>query len=102
MKIEITARLYKIEPPKQAKNGSSYYQKIVLLKVAPTNDLGEKIGQDQYYEVCGFSKTPVVTDPSLQKGDKVKATCYLNGKEEVSNNEIYYTLQLSLKDIVKL
>lgn len=102
MKIEIIARVYSMQPPKEAKNGT-YYQKFVLLKAAPTNDLQEKIGQDQKYEITAFSKTHAVIDPSIKVNDKVKAIVWLNGKEEWSGGkDVYYTLQLSLKEIAKL
>jgi hypothetical protein len=90
----------KVDLPQNTKDNQFRFQTIVLKKPGYTDEFGEKIGKDDLLE-CKVWNDKIEQMPVLKAGDKVKAVLNLNGRQGLdrNNSEIYYTLNLSIKNI---
>jgi|GEM_PF-4124678 len=90
----------RVDPPQYTQDNQFRFKTIVLKKPGFTDEFGDKIGKDDLFE-CKVWNDRIEQLPVLKKGDKVKAMLNLSGREVLDRNtsEIYYTMNLNIKQI---
>lgn len=102
VKIEIKGFVDRISKPVKTKSGK-YLQKIVMRQPAFTNQFGETVGKDNFFELLDFRENEGDFPERMRLlKSKVKATAYLNGIENVSNSEIFYNTMIRLKELEQI
>ena len=90
----------KISPVDETKKNKKKFVSLILKKNAPTDELGDKIGEDDLLCVTVWEKQFDQLE-GLKKGDKVTAQLWMNCSEKLDQNssKLYYSVGFSLKSI---
>lgn len=90
-----------ISPIETAKSGTKFVN-IVIRKPARMNEFGEKIGNDDIFNVQVYNNK-IEEIPKLHKGDKIEIKMSLSGSEHLDqNSKIFYRMSLTEWAIEKL
>lgn len=120
-KVEIKGYLVKAFKPEVFENkkseGQTTVQRIVIQEPSRKDDFGDPMGPDSLHEIRvmnrnlekipadvrkAFDDYPLMTSLDVDTKPKVKATCYLNGREVTKDDKTFYTTELSLADLQTL
>lgn len=83
----------------ETKKNRKKYVDVILRRVAPKDELGDPIGEDDLFRVTVWEKDFHKMN-GINKGDRVLAQLYVNGREQLdSNSKIYYSVSFTLKSI---
>lgn len=100
----IPSHTYVVESCSDIKNKNGYnFRKLVLIKPAPENEIGEKMGKDDVYQVTAWNKDAEEI-PALRKGSKIEGVLVLKGKAELDRKDgsMHYSVLLSIQRIKKI
>ena len=104
MKIKLKALVQSVSEKKTTEKNTEYV-KILVMVPGYKDDWGDKVGEDEFYEVAAFGKQVDLVPKELigneidpDKGQlKVVLDCYLNSrKTETEDKKVFYNLNLSL------
>lgn len=84
------------------KNGFSF-RRLVLVKPAPENEIGDKMGKDDVFQVTAWNKDAEEI-PALRKGSKIEGVLAMKGKAELDRKDgsTHYSVLLSIQRIKKV
>ena len=89
MKIEIKGFLHEIEKERtvSGKNGDTRIKDLLIKIPERKDDFGDVVQEVQFYPVSVFNKRIEELPLFLEKGAKVKVTCYLQSRAWHKENE---------------
>ena len=100
----IPSHTYVVESCSEIKEKNGFkFRKLVLIKPAPENEIGDKMGKDDIFLVTAWNKNAEEI-PSLKKGNKIEAVISLTGKAELDKRDgsMHHSVLLSIQRIKKL
>jgi len=105
MEITITGLLHTANTIETLPNGKEF-KRIVIKQPARVNQFGEKVGEENYYEVTIFGKDKIeeaFKNCDLKTAEaglaKLTCICYVNGSKREYNDKTYFNVQLTYKAI---
>ncbi len=93
----LVEKVFQVDETKDKKHK---FQRIILKKPGYTDELGEKIGKDDFFECRAWNKK-LNEIPVLKSGDKVKALLALQGTchLDITNGQEFYYTQFTIRKI---
>lgn len=105
MELTVTGLLYSASKVETLQNGKEF-KRIVIKQPSRVNQFGEKVGEENYFEITIFGKDKI--EEAFKNCDKnaaelgiakLTAICYVNGSKREWQDKTYFNVQLTYKAI---
>lgn len=105
MELTVTGFLYEAKEIETLQNGKQF-KRIVIKQPSRVNQFGEKVGEENYFEVTIFGIDKInnffenAPEKSIQEGiAKLTMICYVNGSRREYEGKTYHNIQLTYKAV---